>query len=184
MNLLDMILNTNDGALVRQTARSLGIDESQARDAVRSMAPALSRGIQRNLSQPDGLESLLSALKSGNHQRYVDHAEELERSEAIADGNAILGHILHSKDASRNVAGRAAAETGLDAGLMKRMLPMVAAMAMGSLGKEATGGGLLSALGGGPSDASGALGVLESFLDADRDGAVLDDVLDLAKKFL
>ena len=66
---------------------------------------------------------------------------------------------------------------------------MLAAAAMGSLGQQASGGGQLAGLGaalgggGGRSGDSPALSMLESFLDADRDGNVLDDVLGLAQKF-
>ena len=183
MNLLESLLGANGGAVVGELARDLGVDPGQARSRLEQLAPALARGIQRNASQPGGLESLLGALKSGGHQRYVDHPEELAGRDTIADGNAILGHILGSKEVSRNVAGRAAHETGLDEGLLKKMLPMVAAAAMGTLAKQTSGGGSLDALSGGAVSSAGMAGMLESFLDADRDGAVLDDVLGLAKKF-
>jgi hypothetical protein len=95
--------------------------------------PALARGLQRNAAQPGGLDALLKALGTGGHDRYVDRPEELTREEAVADGNAILGHILGSKDVSRNLAGHAAQQTGLDAGILKKMLPVIAAVAMGAL---------------------------------------------------
>ncbi len=184
MNLMDMIAGANNGALVGQMAQQLGIGEGDARRAMGQMLPVLSRGIQRNPSSQQGLESLLGALKGGSHQRYVDHPEEIGRPETVADGNAILGHILGSKDVSRNVAGHAARETGLDSGVLKQMLPMLAAAAMGSLGKQVSGGGSLSGLGGGQSSPSSpAAALLTQFLDADRDGSVADDLIGLAKKF-
>jgi hypothetical protein len=183
VNLLETLLEANGGAVVREMARELGVDPGQAQSGLEQLAPALARGMQRNASQPGGLDQLLGALKSGGHERYVDHPEELSGRDSIADGNAILGHILGSKDVSRNVAGRAARETGLDSGLLKKMLPMVAAAAMGTLSKQASGGGALNALTAGSESSAGMAGVLESFLDADRDGAVIDDVLGLAKKF-
>ena len=183
MSLLETLLDANGGAVVREMARDLGLEEEQAKSGLEQLVPALARGIQHNTSNPGGLESLLGALKSGGHQRYVDHPEELSKRDAVVDGNAILGHILGSKEVSRNVAGRAAHETGLDSGLLQKMLPMVAAAAMGSLGRQASAGGALDALTGSSQNSSGIAGVLESFLDADRDGAVIDDVLGLAKKF-
>jgi len=60
----------------------------------------------------------------------------LSRQETVQDGNAILGHLFGSKDVSRAVAGHAAAQTGIDTGLLKKMLPLVASMAMGSLSKQ------------------------------------------------
>jgi hypothetical protein len=183
VNLLETLMDANGGAVVREMARGLGVEERQAQSGLEQLVPALARGLQRNASQPGGLDSLLGALKSGGHQRYLDHPEELAGRESITDGNAILSHILGSKDVSRNVAGRAARESGLESGLLEKMLPMVAAAAMGSLGKQTSGGGTLDALTGGSSNSSGVAGLLESFLDSDRDGAVIDDVLGLAKKF-
>jgi len=183
MNLVETLLQAGGGGVVREMARELGVEEGQAQRGIEQLVPALARGLQRNAGTPGGLEGLLGALKSGGHQRYVDHPEDLGRRESVADGNAILGHLLGSKDVSRNVAGRAAAETGLDAGLLQKMLPMLAAATMGSLDQQTAGGGALEALAGGAPGGAGVAGMLESFLDADRDGAVLDDVLGMAKKF-
>ncbi len=189
MNLRDGVVDANGGAAVREMARSLGIDERDARSAADQLLPALARGLRRNASQSGGIDSLMRAIQTGNHGGYLEKPETLGQPQAIADGNAILGHIFGSKDVSRNVAGRASAQTGLDSGILKKMLPMLAAAAMGSLGQQASGGGQLAGLGaalgggGGRSGDSPALSLLEGFLDADRDGNVLDDVLGLAQKF-
>ena len=88
-------------------------------------------------------------------------------------GNGILGHILGSKDASRNVAAHAAQASGVDASIIKKMLPVVAAMAMGALSKQTDSGRRLKDDGG---------GLLGSLLDSNQDGQVLDDVINLARK--
>lgn len=188
MNLRDSVVTADGGAAVREMARSLGIGDRDAQNAADQLLPALARGLRRNATQSGGIDSLLRAIQNGNHGGYLEKPEQLGQPQSIADGNAILGHIFGSKDVSRNVAGRAAAQTGLDSGILKKMLPMLAAAAMGSLGKQSTGGGqlsgLASALGGGAgSGSSPALSMLENFLDSDRDGNVLDDVLGLAQKF-
>ena len=52
---------------------------------------------------------------------------------------------------------------------------------MGALGKRSSSqGGLLDSFAGG---GGGGGGLLTQFLDADRDGSALDDVLGMAKKF-
>lgn len=118
----------------------------------------------------------MQALNRGNHQRYVDNPAELMRGEAVDDGNAILGHIPGSKDTSRALATRAAEQSGVDYGTLKKMLPLVAAMAMGSLGKQTTSLGQAGQQGG------DLLSGLSSFLDAEKDGSVMDDLLDMARK--
>jgi len=194
MNLLESLLNENGGAVVREIAQNLQLPEGDARSAIEQLTPALNRGLSRNAKQPGGLESLFGALQSGGHERYAKDPSLLGETRTVADGNAILGHILGSKDVSRNVAGRAAQQTGLDASILKKMLPMVAAAAMGQLGQQSAGGGGLlgqlasSVLGGGAQQGasqqnSGMAGVLESFLDSDGDGSVVDDLLSMAQKF-
>ncbi len=201
MNLINSILQ--NGAALQQIAKQLNLNPSDVQNAVQHMAPALSRGIQKNISSPGGLEGLLGALSKGNHQQYVENPSTLGQDTTIQDGNAILGHILGSKDVSRNVAGHAAQQTGLDSGLLKKMLPMLATVVMGSLSKQSAnagllpgssgnsgGGGLLGGLlkglsGGGQARGGGnpALDMLSGFLDSDNDGSVVDDLLGMAKKF-
>lgn len=177
MNLLDTI--TDNPALLGQLAESFGLSQGDTKNAVGQLLPALGRGIGKNAATPGGLGGLLDALGKGSHQRYVDRPEELGRPETVADGNAILGHILGSKDVSRNVAGHAAKETGLDEGILEKMLPVVAAAVMGSLSKQTSGGGLAGLRDGQGGSAADLLG---GFLDAGGDGSVADDLLGLAKK--
>src|SRR3546814_5710142 len=44
----------------------------------------------------------------------------------VNQGKEVLGQIFGPKDVSRTVAGQAAAQTGIDTGILKQMLPMLA----------------------------------------------------------
>ena len=178
MNLLQSILNARDGSAVRKISQNFGLGEEQTVSAISNLVPALSQGLRQNVATGEGLQGLLSALSEGNHQRYVEDLSSLDQPETIQDGNGILGHLLGSKDVSRQVARRAAAQTGVGEDVLKRMLPVVATLVMGSLSKQ----GLRNA--DTTTDSSGLPGLLSSLLDADRDGSVVDDVLGLAGKFL
>ena len=179
MNLLETLLSS---PALQQVAQRAGLGESDTRNAIGKLLPSVARGLQRNSADEGLLGNLLGALTKGNHQEYLDKPETLGRRQTIDDGNKILGHIFGSKDVSRNVAGHAAAQTGLDSGIMKKMLPMIASIAMGALSKKASGAGLLgAALNSGNSRSN--LNLVSSFLDADKDGSVADDLLNLAKRF-
>src|SRR3546814_20135960 len=54
----------------------------------------------------------------------------------VGQGNEILGQIFGSKDVSRTVAGHAATQSGLDAGLLKKMLPMLGMLVAGYMAKQ------------------------------------------------
>lgn len=177
MNLLNILLDSQNSPAIDRLAKNFGLSESAARDAVGELAPALTRSMQRNIATPGGLEGLVGALAKGNHQRYVDQPDSLGEDGTLADGNAILGHLLGSKDVSRQVASHAAAKTGLDDVLLKKMLPVVASMVMGSMSKQAGAGGM-----DGVNEATG--GMLAQLLDSDRDGSVMDDILGMAGRLL
>ena len=162
--------------VIGQIARQLGIPESMAQMAAAALLPALTKGLAKNASKPGGLDSLLGALAGGKHSLYVDEPETVTQPAAIEDGNAILGHVFGSKDVSRNVAGQASQKTGIDASILKQMLPMLAGTTMGSLEKQV---GTQTTQ---PAQAKDTLSSLLSAATGDDDPD-LDDALNLAKKF-
>jgi hypothetical protein len=163
--------------VIGQIAKQVGIPESLAVVAAGALLPALTKGLAKNASKPGGLDSLLGALAGGKHSLYVDEPETVTQPEAIEDGNAILGHVFGSKDVSRNVAGQASQKTGIDAGILKQMLPMLAGTTLGTLEKQ------VSASGSTPTpQAKDTLSSLLSAATGDDDPDI-DDALNLAKKF-
>jgi hypothetical protein len=163
MNILNAIVGADDGRAVGALARQFGLSGDQAASAIGALLPALAGGLQRNVTQ-----------------RYLDNPAALSSPDAILDGNAILGHILGSKDVSRAVASNAAATTGIGEDLLKKMLPVIATLAMGALSRQ-------TASAGGPAQVSGpamsgSIGSLASFLDLNRDGSVADEVIGFVGK--
>lgn len=172
MNILEAILASQKGAAVGQLGRQFGLQDDQVTSALGALVPALAAGFQRNMASEGGLEALLGALGSGRHARYVDDPDALGAGETVADGNGILGHVFGSKDVSRQVAAQAAAQTGIGEGVLKQMLPVVAAMMMGTMSTRG-----MQAQPPGASAGAGLLGMLTPLLDANRDGSIVDDVL-------
>jgi hypothetical protein len=182
MNILDAIVNAQDGAALRQLSSQVGLAPDQTTAALSALVPALAAGVQRNLQSQGGLESLVSALSSGNHGQYIDNPTSLGDRSAVADGNGILGHLLGSKDVSREVASRAAAQTGLSDDVLKRMLPLVATLIMGALSKQS--GHASSSVAGPGGSGGGIAAMLTPLLDRNRDGSIVDDVTSLIGRFV
>lgn len=157
-------------------SKELGVTETQAATGAAALLPAILGGLQKQASSQEGgmgnLGQLLGALGGGG---LLDNVLSPEPTN-VAQGNSVLGTIFGSKDVSRTVASSAAQSTGLDAGLLKKMLPMVAMMAAGYMAKQ---GGNNAAPA--PGRAAGGLG---SLLDANGDGNALDDIMRLAGKFM
>ncbi len=183
MDILQAIMGAAGGGAVKQVADQFGLNQGQASSAIEMLLPALMGGVKNNVSQQGGMESLLGALMNGNHSRYLDNPELLGRADTVQDGNGILGHLLGSKDVSRQVASQAAAQTGIGADIIKKMLPVVATMAMGALAKGQLGGQAQAAAAA-PQAGQGLMGMLSPFLDSNRDGSIADDVMGMVGKLL
>ena len=184
MDLLNTFLQAANGQALQQMSGRLGASETQTRSALSQVIGVLGKGMARNTSSAGGLEGLVKALGSGGHARYLENPAALAQPDAIADGNGILGHLLGSKDVSRQVAQSVSGQTGMAPDLVKQLLPLAAAAMMGALSQKTAGGqslaGSMQAGAGGGSPLGGLLGML----DADGDGSPVDDLIGMAGKFL
>jgi hypothetical protein len=147
MNLMDMIMAAQGGQTAQQAGSQLGLNQQQTQGAIAALLPAISSALKQNTSSPQGLAGLLGALQGGQHEQYLENPQAMARPETVTDGNAILGHLFGSKDVSRAVAGRASEQTGIGADVLKKLLPLVATMAMGSLSKQTRQPDVKTALG-------------------------------------
>jgi hypothetical protein len=178
MNIMNAILGAQDGQTVGALSRQFGLSQDQTVSALGALLPALAGGLQRNVSSQGGLEQLVSALTTGQHSRYLDDAGLLGSADTTTDGNAILSHILGSRDVSRAVATNAASATGIGSDVLKKMLPVVATLAMGALARQQqTAPARL-----GQAQMTDDIGSIASFLDVNRDGSVADDVMGFVGK--
>lgn len=194
MDLTEMLKQS--GAL-SSIARELGIDEATAMKGAGALLPAVAGGFKKQATgQPAGLEGLAGMLGGLGGGGLLD-AVLSPGATPVDQGNEVLGQIFGSKDTSRAVAGQAAQATGLDASLLKKMLPMLAMAAAGYMAQRSAGGagagasgglgGMLGQIlggvtGGGKAAPQGGLGGLASMLDLDGDGNPLDDLLGMAGK--
>ena len=183
MNITDILAQTGG---LQAMARSLGISEPEAARGAQALGPAVLGGFKRQAQAPSGLESLTGLLGQLGGSGLLDNL--LGGQPDVNRGNDVLGQIFGSKDVSRAVAANASQQSGLDQGLLKRMLPMLAMAVAGYMAQRGSTGavsqgqgglaGMVSGLlgGGGGQQQSGA-GGLASLLDMDGDGNPLDDIL-------
>lgn len=169
------LLNSDMGKeLVSSISQKTGIDASQASNVVSSGLPALMGAMQNNLSSTDGASGLLSALTSGKHDGSIlDNLGGFLNGGDFSDGSKILGHVLGGKQDTM-VQGLSS-KTGVDSSIISKILPMLAPIVMGYLGKQTKSkgvsnssdlGGMLGGLLGG----SGGNSMLTSVLDQNGDG--------------
>ena len=194
---------------LQSMARELGVSESQAATGASALLPAVLGGFKKQAqAQPAGLDGLIGMLGGLGGGSLLDDVLA-PRPTNVGAGNDVLGQIFGSKDVSRTVAQDAAARTGIDPSLLKKMLPVLAMLVAGYMAKRGgaqggaaestrtapgSGGGLGDVLGGvlGRGGAaggtatrgSGGAGGLGSMLDLDGDGNPLDDIIGMAGKFM
>ncbi|MBX9587969.1 MAG: DUF937 domain-containing protein [Hyphomonadaceae bacterium] len=137
MQMRDAIEQVQAGSLTDRLAEAFAVTPAQADAVMRWVASDFAWYLQKNTLSRGGLADLVEALGSGHHAAYLSHSDVF-RDEAVgADGNAILGALLGSKDASRMLAARAARRCGLTTAQVAAMLPYLAGTMMGSLARRA-----------------------------------------------
>ena len=182
-DLLEGILSQLGGGGLSQIASGLGVDEGTASSAVGLALPAILGGMANNAQQANGAQSLATALDAHDDGIFGQLGDLLGGGGV---GAGILGHVLGQKQPA--VEQNLAQQSGLDLGIIKKLLPVLAPLVMGYLSKQKKQNNL------GASDIgsmlgqqrqqveqkSPGLGGLAAILDSDGDGFGLDDVIGMA----
>jgi len=137
--LIEMMLKSQNGEAFSRMQKKFGLDAAQTEKALEAVLPAFSSGLKRNAAKPKDFGAFMQSLSSGRHEKYIDDSKKAFSKKGIKDGNGILGNLFGSKKVSRAVAAQAAQASGVEEGIIKKMLPVVASMVMGGLFKQSTG---------------------------------------------
>jgi len=189
--LLDTLTQTLSGGTLQQISRQIGADEDSTSKAIAGALPILMGALDRNTDQPGGAESLLGALARDHDGGILDNLSGLLGGSGGGAGEAILGHVLGGK--RRSVESGLGRASGLDAGTIAKLLPILAPIVMGVLGRtqrqqRLDARGLSDYLTGQRQQAQkrapDAMGVLGKLLDSDNDGEIADDVVKIGSSLL
>jgi len=191
MSLLDMLQNQLAGDAAKQIGTQMGTDQSGALKAIGAALPALMAALAGNSKRPDGAASLAKALEKDHDGSILDDLSGFLNRGDTKDGQAILKHALGGRQPA--VETEVAKQTGLDPKAIAGLLPMLAPLVMGALGRQKKQqgldvGALASMLSGegqrAKEMAPGALGMLGGLLDDEGDGLDAGDIADAGKKLL
>jgi len=181
------VLNSDLGkTIISGVAGQTNQSQNKTQDVLTMALPVLMQAMKQNASTTQGAEGLMSALSNKHDGSILDNLGGLfgggVDSNVLDDGNKILGHVLGGKQ--QHVENALSAKAGLDSGSVAQILKVAAPILMGILGNQAkkqnvnNSSGIESLLGGllkGNSPQQ-EQSFLESILDADGDGSVIDDV--------
>lgn len=186
------ILDLLNSDLGKQIIGGVSQETNQPADktaSVISMAmPLLMGAMKRNANSKEGAAGLMGALDNKHDGSILDNlsdffgggVNEVEKQ----DGLGILGHVLGGSQ--NNVVGALSKKSGMDTDSVMKVLTLVAPLVLGYLGKQkkqqnvsdqnGIGGLLGGLLGGGDQEAPKQQSLIESILDGDNDGSVIDDI--------
>ena len=154
-----MTLNTNMlqqllGGQADQIGARIGADPSQTQQAISVALPALLAGLKQEATPGSGLQQAVERDHDGSIlddlPGYLNGTANLDSR--TTDGNGILEHVFG--DRQQNVAQAVSTRSGLDMGTIMQLLPLLAPIVMGMLGKQARS----------DSGSSGGMGDLGSIL--------------------
>lgn len=189
--ILDLLSGSLGKELISNIAEKTGIDPQQAASVLGNSLPQLLGAMQNNASSGDGL---LNALTSGKHDGSIlDNLGGFLKSGDFSDGGKILGHVLGNNQSQ--VTNNLSSQTGVDSSIIAKILPMLAPIIMGYLGKQTQSnnvssgadlGGLLGGLLGGSGNGGAASmggSLLTSVLDQNNDGKLdMNDAISAVTK--
>ena len=184
--ILDLLNSDLGKTIISGVSNQSGQDQYKTGDVLTMALPVLMQAMKRNAATPEGAQGLLGALENKHDGSILDNLGGLfgggVSNDVMDDGGKILGHVLGSKQ--RNVENALSQKSGMDAGSIAQILKVAAPILMGVLGKQKRQQQVES-----PSGIEGLLGgllkgnspqqeqsFLESMLDADGDGSIIDDV--------
>ena len=191
MSLLDMLQDQLAGEPADQIGRQLGTDKAGAQKAIGAALPALMAALAGNAAREEGASALATALDKKHDGGILNDLSGFLTKGDTKDGEGILKHALGARRPA--VESEVAKQTGLDPKAISGLLPLLAPVVMGALGKEKREKGLdvagmasmLSGEGKRATEmAPGALGLLGGLLDNEGDGLDAGDLADAGKKLL
>ena len=184
--ILDLLNSDLGKTLISGVSNQTNQPQNKTQDVLTMALPVLMAAMKRNAATPQGAEGLLGALNSKHDGSILDNLGGLFGggldSNVLDDGGKILGHVLSGKQ--KHVENALSQKSGMDASSVAQILKVAAPILLGVLGKQKRQQNVNS-----PSGIEGLLGgllggnspkqeqsFLESILDADGDGSVVDDV--------
>jgi hypothetical protein len=182
-SLIEMITQQlTDDRRVNQLSGQLGADQESTKNALGAALPLLMGALARNSGDQNGAAALDRALDK-HDGGILDDLDGFLQKPDVDDGNGILRHMLGNKRG--NVEAGVSRASGLDASMVTKLLPMLAPVVLGALGRQKrqnnlNADGLASMLGTERQQmerANPAMGMLQGLLDQDGDGSVADDIL-------
>lgn len=148
MNLMDILQSQISDEMLGQLSDHIGAEPQQTAQAANGIFATLLGGLANNASSESGLSALGNALDRDHDGSMLDDLMGMVggmmqgggQDARATNGMGILGHILG--DRQEVAAEQIGQSSGLNAGQIMKLLPILAPIVMSVLGKTKNSGGL------------------------------------------
>jgi len=143
-SMLEELAGALGGDTLGQLAGVLGADNDAVGKGVAAALPALLGGLARNARQPEGADALSSALGKDHDGSILDSlgsifgGNQWAQQQANRHGESILGHLFGQS--RPRVEQQVQQTSGLSSAMVSKLLPLLAPVVLGYLGKKMRGG--------------------------------------------
>ncbi|MCL2384620.1 MAG: DUF937 domain-containing protein [Alphaproteobacteria bacterium] len=146
-NLYEILQNAQGGQAIENLAAQFGLTAKETEAAIEALVPALSEGLLKQASAPQGFGAFVNTLDESQHRAAFADKAVAQDSATVQKGNDILGDVLGSHEAQQAVVLRASSAAGVAPDILSQMLPVLVSMIFGGIGKSLQDQGLGGILG-------------------------------------
>jgi len=147
MNLMEILQGQISDDMLGQLSQHIGAEPQQTATAAQGIFATILGGLANNATSENGLSSLASALDKDHDGSVLDDIMGMatgmlsgQQTTGAANGLGILGHILG--DRQETAAEQIGQSSGLNAGQIMKLMPILAPIVMGVLGRAKSQGNL------------------------------------------
>ncbi len=198
MDILQAIQQQLGDDAIAELSNSIGGTKEQTTEAVNAALPTILGAMSRSAESPSGQNAIMSFLdKNGDGNIFDDLQGYIGGGNDTHGGSSIIDQFLGGK--KQTVEQAISEKSGLNKEASSNLLTQLAPMIMNMLGKAGNNNNNNNSGGGGfdigsiigllqnqgqSTKKGGNLGFVANLLDQDGDGDIMDDAMDIGKKFL
>ena len=142
-SVLDDLRSHLSGDTLNEISRRIGADPQQTKTAIDGAIPVLLAALGKEAADPDRRAGLQQAIREDHDGSVIDNLPAYlngQLSGRATNGQGIVNHVLG--DRQQTAAQALSGKSGLDLSTIMSLLPLLAPIVMGMLGKKERSGGL------------------------------------------
>ncbi len=133
-NILQSLMSHLGDNELDMISKQVGIDKSQAANALQGIMPTLLGAMANNTANSGGASALMGALDKDHDGSILDNVAGFLQGPDTGMGSGILKHLLGSNQSA--VESNIGKQSGLSSGAVSQLFKIAAPLVMGYLGKQ------------------------------------------------